>query len=486
MIPLPMQQGAVILRPAQALSGMAAHYAYGVANELGVDPDLVACAMLSAVSASSLNRIEAAISKNYNVPSVLWLLVGAQSGAGKTPVFRRVHGVLEHVVHECMEIPHEEKRKRELRREILNQRLKELRRRAGKSASGNREDVHAEMLDCQLEYDALKIPVSPLVDRVSVHAFVEEMAARDGAMAALGAEGALLAEWYNVGTESLQPIMKSWSGEPVSYTSKKRGSFSVDRPSLHIGVGWQVTEARKILLSRRFRPLGLGARFLYYEVLPYVSTDAVVSSWIVPDKVENWWKSQLQVCCSYSSGLGSGKIMQLDMTEDAKHYLKCCKEQWVAMRSGFQGCEDFMSKAESHAVRLAIALHCLHTDIRIEKTIDAELIRRACSLVNFFLDQLARVMYREKDAKIRNIAFDVCQLFARSQVGQFYPFGYIGTRALSTQIGVTQKAILQAMYWMAERRLVVQVSISIGHNKFETGWQPLQFLGVFQDAEALP
>ena len=214
------------------------------------------------------------------------------------------------------------------------------------------------MLDCQREYDALKIPVSPLVDRVSVHAFIEEMAARDGAMAALGAEGALLAEWYNVGTESLQPIMKSWSGEPVSYTSKKRGSFSVERPSLHIGVGWQVTEARKILLSRRFRPLGLGARFLYYEAC-YSPVSTIVDVRVVPDYVETWWKNALKTCCSYSFGLESGNILQLNMSEDARSCLEYSKAQWVAMRCRVQGCEDFISKAASHAVRLAIALHCL-------------------------------------------------------------------------------------------------------------------------------
>jgi hypothetical protein len=486
MITIPSQQRPLMLRPAQAFSGMAAHYAFGVASELNVDADMVACSMLSAICAAGLNRIEATLSKNYYVPGLLWMLVGAPSGAGKTPVFRRVHGVLEQVVKKCMEIPHEEKRQRELRRDVLSQRLKELRRRAGRSSSDNREEVHAEMFTCQREYEALMIPVSPLVDRVSMYAFVEEMAARNGAMAALGAEGALLPEWYSVGTELLQPIMKSWSGEPVSYTSKKKGSFSVERPNLHIGVGWQVAEARRLLLSKRFRPLGLGARFLYYEVLPYASTAAVVSSGIVPDEVENWWKSQLNLCCSYSSGLGSGKVMQLDLTEDAKHYLKCCKEQWVAMRFGFQGCEDFISKAESHAVRLAIALHCLHADIRMAQTIDADLIRRACALVNFYIDQLARVMYREKDAKIREIAFKVCQSFARAQVGQLQPGVCFGIRALAIQLNVSQKSLLQSMCWMAERGLVCPVNIPVNPTKFEPGWQALQFLGCFQDLDALP
>ena len=381
-------------------------------------------------------------------------------------------------------LPRDREREIELNRAVLKQRIKWLGREAAKHSSERRHEVLTEMQACQGELNELKIPVSPVIDRVSVYSFIEEMSARDGVMAALGAEGSLLANLYAVSPEMIQPILKSWSMEPISEVTKKNGNTVVSHPRLHIGTAWQITESRKIIFAEKFSSIGLDSRFLYCELPKY--TFSYGDGRNIPVQCEYWWKNLLSKIIDYIKSLDKHEKLQLVLSADAQYMLGLHRQGWEAHRVHCPGAEEFLCKAESHAVRIAVALHCIDEDVSVSHTISLDNMRKACEVTDFFVKERCRVVARMRDSKVRELALKVCQVFARGQVGQVVPGIFIGTRALAAQVGVTQKSLNRTMYWMAEHGFVLAVNVPVNSVKIEPGWQARQFLGYIQNEEMLP
>ena len=472
------------LRPAQALTGMAQQYVYELANELRVDPDMIACAMLSTVTAAGMGSIDCAVTPNFPVPGVLWMLVGAPSGAGKTPVFSRVQGVLEQVISEKMIFSREKMREVESLQNVLTQRIKRLDREAAKCTSEERSAILNEIVACRRELDELKIPVSPIIDLISIYAFIKEMSARNGVMAALGAEGSILACFNKVSTNLLQPVLKSWNLETISNISKKDGEIFVASPKLHIAAAWQPDEARKILLDDKFSSIGLTARFLYYEIPLHTRFDG--NGKYLSSEADCWWGNVISRQVDYHVQSADNCVPRLNLSREAQEVLESHRLCWTSASNTSADFEKLLCKSSSHAVRISIALHCLEEDIFRAKTISSSTMMRACELTEFFLREYFRVMSREKDKKIRRLAFKLCQIFSTNQVSLANPVVSLPTSFLAMQVEATQKSVNQAMYWLARRVLVCEVPILLNNLKTVQGWEIRQSLGCYQNEDMLP
>lgn len=472
------------MRPYQALPNMAMQYAFELGNELRVDKDMVACMLLSTVTAAGFDSINCELSSSYNVPGLLWMLVGAPSGAGKTPTCSRIQGVFEKLITSKICLSLEARQEIEAARNVLAKRIRRLSNMAAKCSHEQREPIMENLIFATKEMTDLRVPLSPVVDIISPYAFVDEISKRDGVMAAFGAEGSILSSFNTVAAEQLHPMLKSWCLEKISNITKKRGTISVDEPRLHIATAWQPCEARKLLCDQRYSQIGMGARFLYFEVQSNASRQG--GGGLLSDKMSHWWEEVLARQVEYYLESKVNSHEPLRLSQEAKTYFDQCCDNWRFRIDLNKESRTFLSKSESHAVRLAIALHCLEENIFTNKIISGYVMQRACSLADFFLEEQSRVLLRNKDAKIRKEAVEVCKIFSRGQVEQAdfrvsYATGYF-----ASLLGESQKVVYRVMNWLRDRNFVCPVPIHLPNQKVLHGWQSLQYLNWVMDEDSLP
>lgn len=469
------------VNPYNTLPHFAKKYAYELSCELNVDENMVACALLSSVTIAGLNKIECRINSNYTIPGVLWILVGADSGLGKTPTFNRVQGVLCEIFNEQLCVSAEKEQEILTKKELLQQRIKYLLKTGKKLSHENFQHIQGEIDSCKKKLNELKIPISPIVDRLSLYSYVDEISKRNGIMAAIGAEGSILAEFQTVSPQMLQPLLKSWSLEDISFVSKKYGAVSVKKPKLHIGVAWQTSEIKKILINENYQSIGLAARFLYYQA--YKKLTIQNSSSCLSRESEKWWHETLLRQLIYSSNIDKYEENYLILSPDAVQALNEFKTE--AYRTTDISGSNFIGKFDQHAVRLAIALHCLEFDINHNRTISYETLYKSCLLTQYFFSNSQRLILSSKNSKNRAIAFTICQIFKESQA-RFYNYTVtLSTKELAIRSGKTIKSVDQAMFWLSSRYNFQPTSIKDHTSKLVPAWVLSQNINHIASEECL-
>lgn len=461
-----------VLSPYQALPETANQYAMELNTELRVDVDMIACVMISTITAAGIGSIDCIVSKKHIVPGVLWVLVGAESGSGKTPVFDRIQGTLKDLISTKICLPFDKRQRVEALHVTLTKRIKQLEAKAAKCKKEDFQRCFDEIITARKELDGIHNPVSPIIDMVTPYAFTEEMCRRGGVMASLGAEGAILPCFTSVSPDLLQPILKSWCLESISNVSKRRGEIRVDEPRLHIGAGWQPHEARRILCDERFSKMGMSGRFLYYE--SQSNGFQFDNGYRISRNLDSWWEDTLSRQLDYHLQAQIDGKKYFILSPDAFNYLEAFTATWRAGVGYLDEVKPFVRKIESHCVRIAIALHCLSEDIFANRTISLSTMERAGALTAFFHGELSRTVSRSKESKVRKLAIRLCLEFSKTQQGQFFPNVPLTIRDLSLRVNDTQKAISQAMFWLSARNLVCQIEIPTTNNKTTSAWQALQ------------
>jgi len=371
----------------------------------------------------------------------------------------------------------------ESRKTYLKDRIRHLSRKAAKCSLETQHDILSEITACIQGLDAVKIPVSPIVDTSTMYAFIKGMYDRNGVIAALGAEGSIVPCFNAVSSDLLQPVLKAWNLERISSISKKHGEISVEFPRLHIATAWQASEARKILIADKYVNIGLSSRFLYYEVRPGLIREK--GNCLLSREAESWWSEVVLRQVDFHVKHAGNHADVLQLSAEAQNYLKLCRQKWVSRSVVSADFERLLHKCESHAVRIAIAIHCIEENVFQNKTISSSVMRRACGLTEFFLEEHERVMSRGRDARIVKLAAEICGIISKGQHSLIYPGLPVTTSYIAVQGGVTQKAVNQAMYWLAERGLVYAVTIPVSNIKSVPGWQPKENLFRYQSEDAL-
>jgi|APHig6443717817_1056837.scaffolds.fasta_scaffold07726_3 hypothetical protein len=469
------------ITPFLSLPYYAQKYANELSNELNVDENMVACAMISSVTVAGLGKIECHINSNYIIPGVLWIVVGADSGLGKTPTFSRVQGVLRNIFNEQLCFSPEKEQEIATKRGLLQQRINHLMKKGKKLSHENFQHIEDEIDSCKKKLNEHTIPISPIVDRISLYSYISEISKRKGVMAAIGAEGSILADFHTVSQQMLQPLLKSWSLEEVSYVSKISGAISVTNPRLHIGIAWQTSEIKKILTNENYQSMGIAARFLYYQA----SKKFIIQNdnYRVSHEAENWWHNTLLRQYNYSSTINTNNENHLSLSPDALQILNAYKNNtyFTIDNSG----SNFIGKFDQHAVRLAIALHCLEFDISSNKTISMETLTKACLLTQYFFNNIQRVVLFSKNSKNHTIAFEICQIFKDRQARLNNYVVIISTKELVMRTRETIKAVEQAMYWLSTRYNFQPTFINVDKLKPIAAWGLSQNIDHINAVESL-
>ena len=462
------------IMPSDALRGQAWHYCRQVAAELNANLELVACNMLGLATSSTLGGVLCEVRKNYEIPSVMWIAVGSDSGSGKTSVMSRLQVALNTALKSSLSLNIEDDSRIKAHFKALQARKKALLKELEK-ANGESDHTQEELAKVLRDLSKLRLPVSPVSSSITPYVLAQELEKSGGYVASISSEGGLLATLLSVPNEYLSPLMDAWSVQRISVV-KKGLRIDVPRPRFSVCVSWQPENARRILFTEKRAYTGLTARFLYCEV-PRMAPPRSFS--ITDPVLDTWWNDLISSLVERYVKSHEDTPRKISMDGQALETLRVFCTSFAESLLSVRGMSEFSSKIMDHVVRLAMALHCLDGDHMISDVISQDQIIRACGLVVYFSQQHERSWRLEYDKNVREVAKKIGRYFAQITV-PYHALPWISTDDISTNTDVTIKKVRQAMHWMAARGWVEHWPQLHANKKKTDYWRARVNLGIVE------
>lgn len=387
------------IQPTQAFSDVAADYVYGVANEIGVDANVVAITTLAAVNSLLLDA-ECSISSSFTVGNSLFVLVGAPPSSGKTPCTERAKRLVNSLFDKHLLLSEEEELRRRSAIKVEEARQKTLLKKAAKEHDEiRREKLTREHVASVQALEALQIPVSPLMGQMSLYSCVKELERRCGVGANIDAEGGLFAEANSVAKELLKPLLKAWSSEELSETTKK-ASCCVKKPVLTVAALWQDKPVLQYLRNPKYYDVGLVAR-----ILPYISPKIKFSRLGRMDKsVELRFEElaeRILIAAMSAREKGEGLCFFLSVqAADCFSKFQLLADSLITQGQLLHEYPEIAGKIDVQAVKLAMILHALELTVESGNEISEGTMYKACQLALFFAEQHARILGSTSDRRM--------------------------------------------------------------------------------------
>jgi hypothetical protein len=442
-----------------------------LAAEYNVSADLVASYMIGLVMSSTFGNVVCEVRKNHEIPSVLWIAVGACSGSGKTPVLSRLQKPLHTAFEAALSLSQEDVSRINAQLKALQARkktlLKELER-----ANGESDHTQEELAKVFLDLSKLRLPVLPVSSSVTPYVLAQELEKSGGYLASISSEGGILATLLCVPNEYLSPLMDAWSVQHISVV-KKGVRIDVPRPRFSACVSWQPENARRILFTEKRAYTGLTARFLYCEV-PRMAPSYI---FCVADHVlDAWWEGLVSSLVERYVKDNENMPRKMCLDVQALEALRAFCASLTGALSNVRGMSEFSAKIMDHVVRLAMALHCLDEDHMSSDVIGHDQVMRACGLVVYFVQQHERCWGLEYERDVREVARKVGGYFAQISVPH-QAFPWVSVDDVATYAGITMKQARQAMQWLAARNWVEHYHLQDVNNNGAEYWRARVYFG---------
>jgi len=402
--------------PVHALGDTAKQFVYELASELATDCNLVACILFSIFAAAQLG-IHCEISKKYVIQMSFYLAVAAPSGAGKSPALKRLLTVFEFLVDKHMLLSPEEAAEVKDLIELNKKKKKRLVNKYSKSEGDNDADYKSKVSDITKKLADLKIPISPIIDNISIQSFVKEIAARDGYGVQFDAEGGLLSEFHTVRASELSPIMQAWSNERISDCTKNE-QIVANNTSVVMMNMLQNNFLYDVCRNAKYQEKGVAARYLVY----------VVNSWTpylcdgnVSDNNERWYQEQLEGVMLRSLQIKSdASLQQYTLSPDAKNLFERFKRYLVLFQSQgypFYDYKEIAAKLDVQAIRLAIIIHAIDTCDYNCLEIGYDTLLKACCLSLYFANNMVDILQKSSFDEMKKEAYEFIKLIDAWQRG---------------------------------------------------------------------
>lgn len=228
-----------------------------LAEAVQVHPDMVACFLLGALSTCVVGRGMINIRPGYSEPLHLYIAVVANPSERKSPTLARVFQPIYDYEQEHAETVREQVRNAGVKISILKKKLETAQKR------GHESDALelARQID---EQEAVK-PFELIIGEGTTEAIVERMAANDGRIAVVSAEGGfldILAGMYTDSRVYLDPVLQGYSGETIKSVRVSRGVVSIKKPSLSVTLAIQPVTLEELLGNDILTRRGVLGRFL--------------------------------------------------------------------------------------------------------------------------------------------------------------------------------------------------------------------------------
>jgi replicative DNA helicase len=243
-------------------------YCEAVTETMQTPPDLAGMLALSVLSAACGGLVEVRAKPGWDEPVNVYTVAGLPPGTGKSPVFRAMTMPISMYERQQLEKVEKDIMDAEARRDVLEQRIRNAKSKAGKAPSEHAlRQAYNEIDELNDEMRQLFVPVRPklIVDDATPESVASILAEQGGRLAVLSSEGdifAIMAGRYSAGAPNIGVYKKGHAGDELRVDRKNRSEI-VRRPAITMGITTQPEVMRTFGQNAIFRSEGLLARFFY-------------------------------------------------------------------------------------------------------------------------------------------------------------------------------------------------------------------------------
>lgn len=378
--------------PKQCLPDRIRLYVEAVAESLQVPIDMVASFVLVIISLCATGKLWINIKPDWTESLNLYVVIVGRPSERKTPVLKEVIRPVFKYMNEENERRRPDIAEYELKKKIINGRLKTIQDALSRPQKGNKEAKYTiqDALDCQRKLAELK-EVSLLkliVDDITPEALAKVMKENDERMAIISAEGGIFGMMtgrYNNNT-NIDIFLKGYSGEYYSSGRIGREDNDLQHPYLTIGLAVQPQVITDIMDNKELRGRGLLARFLYTIPNTRIGSRVYRTKKIDPEIRKEYDTLCETLLSAGDFGEGFERVIKLSSEADAlaeEYY------QWIEpqLPEEFEEIEDWAGKLHGNTMRIAGLLHVIkHKFNAVSVPVSAETMRSAIEIGKYYLE----------------------------------------------------------------------------------------------------
>jgi replicative DNA helicase len=243
-------------------------YCEAVTETMQTPPDLAGMLALSVLATACAGYVEVRAKPGWDEPVNVFTVAGLPPGTGKSPVFRAMTMPISMYERQQLEKVEKDIMDAEARRDVLEQRIRNAKSKAGKAQGEHAlRQAYNEIDELNDEMRQLAVPVRPklIVDDATPESVASILADQGGRLAVLSSEGdifAIMAGRYSAGAPNIGVYKKGHAGDELRVDRRSRSEI-VRRPALTMGITTQPEVMRAFGQNAIFRSEGLLARFFY-------------------------------------------------------------------------------------------------------------------------------------------------------------------------------------------------------------------------------
>jgi hypothetical protein len=383
--------------PVDVFPGWLADHISAVAEATQTPADLAGSVALACLSTAAGGKVLVQVDRSWLEQVNLYTVTALPPGSRKSPVFRAMTGPLSDAEEALREVGAGERVEAELAARIAHARAEQLAKKA-EALTVNPQEALADATAAAKEAAEIAVPELPrlMTDDVTPESCVSLMAAHDGRIAVLSAEGDVFATLTGTrysAAPNLGVFLKGHAGDKIQVDRKGRESESIDRPALTLGVTTQPGTLQGLAAQPGFRDRGVLARILYSLPVNTVGNRNNKPT-PVPEPIETTYGDALRTLVLLLADHDTPH--HLDLTPDARQILLDFQD-WIEPRLHPQTGQlapitDWASKLAGAVVRLAALLHLAHNFTTGYATpITADTMHAAERIGRYYLDHALAV-----------------------------------------------------------------------------------------------
>lgn len=372
--------------PVECLPDGIKPYIKAVDESLQVPVDMVSSLVLVVMSLCIQGKFWINVKPDWIESLNLYVVVVGRPSERKSPTLKEVTRPIFRYVDEENERRKPEIAEYELKKKIINGKLKVIQEALSKKNSKTKYTMQ-DALDCQKELEELEeVKLMRLVvDDVTPEALVKAMKENDERMAIISAEGGvfgMMAGRYSNNT-NIDIFLKGYSGEYYSSIRVGREGADLRHPYLTIGLAVQPQVITDIMDNKDFRGKGLLARFLYT-----VPNTRVGERTYRTKEVSPFVRKEYEDLCKELLDIPDGfdRFIKLSPEADklAEEYYLWIEHQ---LTNELEEIEDWAGKLHGNTMRIAGVLHVIkHKVNSINVLLEEDTMKSAIEIGKYYLE----------------------------------------------------------------------------------------------------
>lgn len=442
--------------PVQVLPGPLPDFLESVCGSVQVPADMVGPAMLGALATAVQGRYRL-LRRNGGAEQVnLYTLVTGKPGTRKSPVEKLATGPLRELEQQLREESRDEVNYRKRERDLLEERVKNLKAKAKTGKAEAEEEYRQEAK----KLDDYTVPALPrLITGEVTPERLPDIAAENGnAVAVIASEGGVLDTFlgrYSNGNPNLDMLTAGYSGDSITIDRKGREPVYTDGLAVTVLLFLQPS-----VLANLFGALGVGTQGLMERFLiavPEEVTGKVETDTRVPQKVMNAYSQLLQDIGRHCRSMEERADLHLS-PEAWEEFCKFSNRLYkVTEPGGAWDLDPFLkgwgSKLAGTTLRLAGLLHIaneIHHRGNVRPEVPLNAMRGGITLANFYTGHMKKALKVSEGATDQVLAERALNAIKRHKMTTANPTAVIRKSGLKGEEARKALAVLEEYGYLVE------------------------------------